>query len=66
MLMPLLGGAFYLMFGSRTGTQRQLARYRATQDVAGVDQLSAPGSVRVRPGAHGEPPALTAACAMCA
>lgn len=60
MLMPLLGGTFYLMFGSRTGTQRQIARYRATQDIAGMDQISAPGLLRVRAGRPGELPALTA------
>lgn len=60
MLMPLLGGAFYLMFGSRTGTRRQLERYRAAQEVVSHDQLSAPGLLRVHPGEPGELPALTA------
>lgn len=54
MLAPLLGGTFYLLFGSRTGTRRQLARYQAMQDVAGLDQVAAPGMLRVRAGEVGE------------
>lgn len=54
LLMPLLGGVFYLMFGSRTGTRRQMTRYKAMQDVATLDQVSAPGLVRVRAGEPGE------------
>lgn len=62
LLLPLLGGAFYLLFGSRTGTRRQMSRYRAMQDVAMLDQTSAPGVLRVRAGEVGDQlPELTAA-----
>ncbi len=54
LLLPLLGGVFYLMFGSRTGTRRQMTRYRAMQDVATLDQISAPGLVRVRAAEPGQ------------
>lgn len=54
MLAPLFGGAFYLMFGSRTGTRRQMQRYHAIQDLAGADQASAPGALRVLPGTVGQ------------
>lgn len=54
MLVPLLGGAFYLLFGTRTGTRRQLARYRAIQDAASADQASAPGVQRIRPPLQGD------------
>ncbi len=54
LLAPLVGGAFYLLFGSRTGTRRQMARYRAKQDFASLDQTGAPGALMVRPGRFGE------------
>jgi len=56
MLVPLVGGVFYLLFGSRTGTRRQLARYRALQDLAQIDQVSAPGRLLVLPGREGQEP----------
>ncbi len=47
LLTPLFGGAFYLLFGSRTGTMRQLSRYRAYQDKAYQWQENAPGAVHL-------------------
>lgn len=31
MLMPLFGGTFYLLFGARTGSRRQMLRYSAVR-----------------------------------
>ena len=64
LLAPLFGGTFYLLFGSRTGTRRQMSRYRAMQQVARIDQAAAPGVLRVRAGEEGAPlPELTTATA---
>ncbi len=50
MLMPLFGGTFYLLFGARTGSRRQMLRYSAAQDLAAIDQKSAAGALTVLPG----------------
>lgn len=52
LVAPLFTGAFYLLFGSRTGTRRQVIRYAVIQQIAQTDQLSAPGVLRVRAGHH--------------
>lgn len=51
MLAPLFGGTFYLLFGSRTGTRRQMERYHRIQRLAALDQQGAPGRVTARAGA---------------
>ncbi|WP_341730290.1 phospholipase D-like domain-containing protein [Brooklawnia sp.] len=56
MLAPLFGGAFYLIFGARTGTRRQMLHYSAIQDLAALDQESAVGALAVLPGTLGEQP----------
>ena len=50
LVAPLFTGAFYLLFGSRTGTRRQVMRSAVIQQTARTDQLSAPGVLRVRAG----------------
>lgn len=45
LLVPVVSGVFYLLFGTRTGTRRQLARYRALQEAARAAQSGAPGVV---------------------
>ncbi|WP_156860205.1 cardiolipin synthase [Propionibacterium sp. oral taxon 192] len=49
LLMPLFGGIFYVLFGSRGGSRRSMERYRIIQDTFALDQLSAPGAVGVHP-----------------
>lgn len=60
LLAPLFAGAFYLLFGSRTGGRRQAVRYREMQQHAALDQAGAPGVLSIRAGREGEDlPALT-------
>lgn len=57
LLLPLFGGVFYLVFGSRSGSHRWMQRYRMIQDEFALDQRSAPGAIAVHPDTT---PALTA------
>ena len=45
LLLPFAGGVFYLLFGSRTGTRRQVAKYNEIQAAARQNQLSAPKAI---------------------
>ncbi len=54
MLMPLFGGAFYLLFGARSGTRRQTLQYKSRQDLAAIDQKSVVGALSVLPGSLDE------------
>lgn len=64
MLMPLFGGVFYLLFGTRTGTRGQLERYRRLLAAAAQEQDDAPGLLLAHdpallPGENGEPDDLS-------
>lgn len=43
MLTPFFGGMFYLLFGSRTGTNRQMRRWNLLKEKASHDQDGYPG-----------------------